>query len=61
MVPGTFHRLEEAKTILKDSKRLGIKLLNLEDELYPQRVKAIEKMPILLYYRGILIKRTYLK
>lgn len=50
--------LEKAKSILEDSNRLGIKLLNLEDNLYPEEAKTIEEMPILLYYKGNLIKNS---
>ncbi len=50
--------LEKAESILEDSNRLGIKLLNLEDNLYPQEVKNIMEMPILLYYKGNLIENS---
>lgn len=50
--------LERANTILEDSNRLGIKLLNINDKLYPKEAKAIEEMPILLYYKGHLIENS---
>lgn len=50
--------LERAKVILEDVDRFGLKLLTLEDELYPLKAKSIEEMPVLLYYKGNLIKNS---
>ena len=48
--------LESAKKVLDDTSKLNIKLLTLYDSLYPEKVKIIPETPILLYYKGILIK-----
>lgn len=50
--------LEKAKVILEDLERLNIKLLTLDDELYPTKAKEILEMPILLYYKGNLIPNS---
>ena len=47
--------LEKSRIILEDVERLNIKLLTLEDKLYPAKAKEILEMPILLYYKGNLI------
>lgn len=50
--------LEKADLILEVADRFGIKLLTFEDELYPLKAKIIKEMPILLYYKGNLIKNS---
>ena len=50
--------LERSKLIMEDVERLGIKLLTLEDKLYPDKAKDILEMPILLYYKGNLIENS---
>ena len=50
--------LEKAKIILDNVNELNIKLLTLNDPLYPSEAKSIEDMPILLYYKGKLIKNS---
>lgn len=50
--------LEKASTILDNVKKLDIKLLTLDDPLYPYEAKIIEEMPILIYYKGNLIKNS---
>ena len=50
--------LEKAKTILDSVNDLNIKLLSLDDSLYPPEAKAIEEMPILLYYKGNLVENS---
>ena len=47
--------LEEAKLILEEANKFNINLLTLNDPLYPQGAKLVDKMPILLYYKGKLI------
>lgn len=48
--------LEKSKHILDDVNKLGIKLLTIDNTIYPLKAKSIEEMPILLYYRGHLMK-----
>ena len=50
--------LEKAEKILDSVKKLDIKLLTLEDSLYPDKAKIIKEMPILIYYKGNLIKNS---
>lgn len=50
--------LEKSKIILDDVNNLNIKLLTLDDNLYPNEAKDIDEMPILLYYKGNLIKNS---
>lgn len=50
--------LEKAKNILDNVNNLNISLLTLDNPLYPTQVKDIEEMPILLYYKGNLIKNS---
>jgi DNA processing protein len=47
-----------AEEILERCHRHDIKILTLEDQLYPTSVKSISNMPLLLYYRGQLIKNS---
>ena len=47
--------LQKAENILKKTKRRNIKLLTLDDPLYPVAAKKIKKMPVLLYYKGQLV------
>lgn len=50
--------LENIKIILDNVNRLNIKLLTLDDPLYPDNAKNIKEMPVLLYYKGNLIKNS---
>ena len=50
--------LEKAKNILDSINDLNIKLLTLDDPLYPPKAKDIEEMPILLYYKGNLVENS---
>lgn len=50
--------LEKAEKILNSVKKLDIKLLTLNDPLYPDKAKIIKEMPILIYYKGNLIKNS---
>lgn len=50
--------LEKAKSILDSINDLNIKLLTLDDPLYPPKAKDIEEMPILLYYKGNLVENS---
>lgn len=50
--------LDKSKVILKNIHHLSIKLLNLNDPLYPLKAKELEEMPVLLYYKGNLIKNS---
>ncbi|MDD4402479.1 MAG: DNA-processing protein DprA [Desulfitobacteriaceae bacterium] len=50
--------LEKANRILDSVQKLKIKLLIIDDSLYPAEAKSIKEMPILLYYKGNLIKNS---
>ncbi len=50
--------LEKAKIILDNVNTSNIKLLTLDSPLYPDDAKNITEMPILLYYKGNLIKNS---
>ncbi|NMA87166.1 MAG: DNA-protecting protein DprA [Tissierellia bacterium] len=50
--------LERAKTILDNANSSNIKILTLDNPLYPQKSKDIEEMPILLYYKGKLVENS---
>ena len=44
--------LNKANNILKKTRENNIKILTIKDPLYPDKVKEINKAPILLYYKG---------
>lgn len=46
--------LTEADRILGDCERLGIRILTLQDAEYPERLRAIETAPCVLYMKGYL-------
>lgn len=50
--------LEVAKIIQDNVNKLNIKLLTLDNPLYPDDAKNITEMPILLYYKGNLIMNS---
>lgn len=50
--------LDRAKKILDTVTKLNIKLLTIEDSLYPVYVKKVKESPILLYYKGKLIENS---
>ena len=50
--------LEKAKIVLDNVNKLNIKLLTLDNPLYPDDAKNIAEMPILLYYKGKLINNS---
>lgn len=50
--------LEKAYKILDDVNKFNIKLLTLEDPLYPDKAKSIDEMPVLLYYKGKLMENS---
>ncbi|WP_097677506.1 DNA-processing protein DprA [Anaerosalibacter sp. Marseille-P3206] len=50
--------LEKAKRILDKTEKLDIRLLNLDNPLYPFEAKSINEMPILIYYKGNIIKNS---
>ncbi len=43
---------EKGKVIFKQCKEQGIKILFIEDSLYPSRLKQIYNPPLVLYYKG---------
>ncbi len=50
--------LEKAKKILERTKKERIKILTLDNLLYPVKAKKIKKMPIILYYKGNIVKNS---
>lgn len=46
--------LAPAQMILDDCGRLGVQVLTIGDDAYPQRLKAIAEPPLVLYYKGVL-------
>jgi len=44
--------LDHAEQILERCARLGISLLTYQDAAYPERLRAIDDAPIVLYYKG---------
>lgn len=50
--------LEEAKRILDKTFRLNIQLLARNNPMYPDKAKLVPDMPVLLYYKGLLIKNS---
>lgn len=50
--------LERAKRILEMVEKGKINLLTYDDSLYPEKIKSFAKSPILLYYKGELIKNS---
>lgn len=50
--------LEKAQRLLEYLKRLDINILTIDDPLYPSHAKRIRETPILLYYKGKLIKNS---
>ena len=50
--------LEKAKIILDNVNKSNIELLTWDNPLYPDDAKNITEMPILLYYKGNLIKTS---
>ncbi|MCK5762940.1 MAG: DNA-processing protein DprA [Clostridiales bacterium] len=48
--------LVNAEYILKEAKKKNIEILTIEDELYPKEISKINKMPVVLYYKGTLRK-----
>lgn len=47
-----------ASDIIENCRKNNIKILCLDDPLYPDIVKNINKLPILLYFKGELIKNS---
>jgi predicted Rossmann fold nucleotide-binding protein DprA/Smf involved in DNA uptake len=50
--------LAKAEKIMEYCHKNDIKLLTFSDKLYPEEVKVLKKSPILLYYKGTLIKNS---
>lgn len=48
--------LKKAQKILDDCEKKGIKIMTLNDDIYPQKARILEDMPICLYYKGIIKK-----
>jgi DNA processing protein len=50
--------LDKAECILNHVNRAGIKVLTFRDYLYPTEVKNIKETPVVLYYKGELVKNS---
>lgn len=48
------HDLSAAEEVLADCAKAGLQVLTYDSPLYPNRLKAIYDLPIVLYYRGTL-------
>lgn len=46
--------LKQATKIMEDCKKNHINIMTINDNIYPQKAKNLEDMPILLYYKGII-------
>lgn len=44
--------LDPAEKILSDCERFGISTMNISQEIYPDRMRGIKDMPVLMYYKG---------
>lgn len=44
--------LEKAEKIISDCERYGIKIMTIQDDIYPDKAKCISEMPTHLYYKG---------
>lgn len=44
--------LAEADRILGDCDRLGVRIMTMQDAIYPERLKAIHQPPLVLYWKG---------
>ncbi|MBZ9688910.1 DNA-processing protein DprA [Clostridium estertheticum] len=54
----TSKSLENAQNIIKECKAREIKVLTCSDELYKEKAKLCSKSPIVLFYRGTIIKEN---
>ena len=48
--------LKQATKIIEECKKHHINIMSINDNIYPQKAKNLEDMPILLYYKGIIKK-----
>lgn len=46
--------LSQAKKIIENCHKHKIKIMTINDEIYPQKAKMLNDMPIILYYKGTL-------
>ena len=44
--------LDPAEKVLNDCKRFDISMMNISQEIYPDRMRDIKDMPVLMYYKG---------
>ena len=50
----SFRELQKAEKIMRACARESVRILTLEDEGYPERLRNIPDPPLVLYYKGIL-------
>ncbi len=50
--------LDNARRIVEKMNNAGIKLLTINDPLYPTPVKQIKKSPVLLYFKGTIDRES---
>lgn len=44
--------LSQAEKIIENCRRHQIKIMTINDDIYPQKAKILDDMPIILYYKG---------
>lgn len=44
--------LSRVDQILGDCDRLGIRIMTIQDAIYPERLRAIHQPPLVLYWKG---------
>lgn len=50
-----FRDFRRADAVLEDCRKMGFRIITLQDVEYPQRLLSIETPPLVLYYRGTLL------
>ena len=48
--------LNEAEKVLRDCERFGISIVNISEQNFPTRMRSINDMPVVLYYKGIMFE-----
>lgn len=48
--------LDDAEKVLRDCERFGISVVNISDSKFPVRMREINDMPVVLYYKGHILE-----